>query len=230
MNTLLAHDKYVRFLVGRNIVPLELYAGAFTKIKHQCTKCGYIWPVTPKSLKNKTIGGCPSCYQQSVRKPLWQVEQEINKHNWTLVDPQQYKNSYKYLEFRHICGNVVNSKVDLISRNVRKCQHCYPSKKRQFWSKSVDCNSRSYASKIEMECCEFLISQFGLRDIILQKTYPGERRKCCDAYIQSIDTYVEISSINKSFYLDRIYSKRQLVKNFIFVSSIWQLQQILNVS
>ncbi len=77
MSKALTHTEYISQLQGRNLVPLESYAGAFTKIKHQCIRCYHIWNVTPKSLKNKASGGCPKCYQLSVRKPLEQVEREI---------------------------------------------------------------------------------------------------------------------------------------------------------
>ena len=75
-----------------------------------------------------------------------------------------------------------------------------------------------------MECCEYLIDKFGKDDIILHKLYGLSSKRAADAYIVSLDTYVEISSINKSWYLERIYNKRQLVNNFIFVSSIEQLK------
>jgi len=79
-----------------------------------------------------------------------------------------------------------------------------------------------------MHCCEFLISKFGINDIILQKSYSTESKQTVDAYIKSLDTYVEVSSINKIFYLERIFNKRKKVKNFIFATSMQQLQLFFN--
>lgn len=42
-----------------NVISLEPYIGANTKIKHKCAKCGYIWSVMPSSLLSGK--GCPRC-------------------------------------------------------------------------------------------------------------------------------------------------------------------------
>ena len=45
--------------INPNIIPLEIYKGARTKIKHQCKICSHIWYVTPSYLLCGT--NCPNC-------------------------------------------------------------------------------------------------------------------------------------------------------------------------
>jgi len=218
----LTHSEYCNQLKNRSIFPVEEYQGAYQKIKHRCLVCEHIWSVTPKSMKNNN--GCPRCYQLSVRKPLNIVQNQLQKYGWEIIDSNSYINSYHRIKFKHICGNIITSNVDLLTRNVRKCKNCNPTKIKKHWSMPATTNNRTYSSKIEMQCCEYLIEKFGLNDIILQKIYPGETRKTADAYIISLDCYVEVSTINKEFYLNRIFEKRKKVKNFIFVSTLDQLK------
>ena len=126
--------------------------------------------------------------------------------------------------FKHSCGNIIESNLERILPGRCRCLQCKPRTIKPNWSKPVSINGRYYYSKVEMECCEYLIDKFGKDDIILHKLYGLSSKRAADAYIVSLDTYVEISSINKSWYLERIYNKRQLVNNFIFVSSIEQLK------
>jgi hypothetical protein len=95
---------------------------------------------------------------------------------------------------------------------------------KNIWSTPVEVNGRKYYSNIERDCCEYLIHTFGVDDIVLHKKYSINSKKECDAYVKSKDLYIEISTINKDWYLERIYKKRQLVDNFIFVSSLDQLK------
>ena len=220
-NTKYSTEEYALQIKDRMILPLEEYAGAHVKIMHSCGICKHQWQATPGSIRNNH--GCPSCYQLSVRKPLNQVISELSYLNWELVDLAEYKNSYTPLHLKHCCGEIVKSNLDRVLRKQKRCLICNPVKLRKRWSVPHNINGRSYSSKLEMECCEFLISKFGINDVVLQKPYPDESKQTADAYIKSLDTYVEISSINKEFYLERILNKRNKVKNFIFVSALDQL-------
>lgn len=221
-NTKYTTKEYISQISSRNIYPIEEYTGAHNKIMHHCLVCDHKWSATPGAIRNGH--GCPSCYQLSVRKPLSQVVAELSQIDWEIIDTTTYVNSYKPLTFKHICGNIVTSNLDRILRKTRRCLECFPSPKRKCWSNPVTTNNRSYASNLEMQCCEYLIQKFGVDDIILQKYYSSLTKQTSDAYVKSLDTYVEISSINKLFYLERIWNKRKKVNNFIFVSSIEQLK------
>jgi hypothetical protein len=204
---------------------LEPYNGITTKIKHVCNKCGSICDRQPRQIL-KGID-CRTCFQLRVRKPIEQVKQSLLPGNWEILDDAEYKNSYLPLHFKHQCGQIVKSSLEVILRtdeHRKRCSVCTPHKvKKGTWAKPVERNGRKYLSTLEAMCCEYLISKFGLSDIILQKEYLVGDRRTADAYIKSLDTYVEVSSIGKEWYLERIYRKRALVKNFVFVSSFSQL-------
>lgn len=221
-NTKYTTKEYISQISSRNIYPIEEYTGAHNKIMHQCLVCNHTWSAQPSAIKNGH--GCPGCYQLTVRKPLNQVVNELTAINWQLVEPADYKNSYSPLLLKHICGEIVKSNLDRILRKHKRCLQCSPLKVRKHWSTPAFANGRTYSSKLEMECCEYLISKFGINDIALQKSYSISSKQTADAYIKSLDIYVEISSINKSFYLERILAKRNKVRHFVFVSTIEQLK------
>ena len=220
-NTKYTQEQYDAILKPRNLIALDLYAGMNTKIRHQCLACNKIWTTRPGVIRDGKE--CRHCYKLRVRKPLDLVNLQLSALNWELVDESEYVNSCLPLTFRHLCGNIIKSNLDRILRKACRCLQCKPRVLKNIWSTPVEINGRKYYSNIEKECCEYLIDTYGIADVILHKKYSINSKKECDAYIKSKDLYIEISTINKDWYLERIYKKRQLVDNFIFVSSIAQL-------
>jgi hypothetical protein len=216
---------YASALLSHNVCAIEPYQGITTKIKHICNSCKNIWETQPRQILNNKE--CKHCLQLKLRKPLDKVKNDIKVYGWELVNDSEYKNSYTPLHLRHSCGDIIKSRLDTVMKTTNKrkrCSICTPYKLKKTWSNPIIKNNRTYSSLVEAECCEYLIHCFGENEIILQKSYiPGDRRTC-DAYIIPLDIYVEISTICKEWYVERIYKKRQLVKNFIFVSSLDQLR------
>lgn len=221
-NTKYTQQQYNDILKLANLAPIDPYSGMNTKIRHLCLKCNNIWNTRPSVIRDGK--DCRHCYKLRIRKPLSILKTQLLALNWTLVDEEEYVNSYTRLQFRHICGNVITSNPDCILSAKRRCFKCEPRVIKSNWSNPISVNGRRYYSKIEMQCCEYLISKYGNLDIILHKPYTVNSKKECDAFIVSKNLYIEISTINKEWYLERIYKKRQLVDNFLFVSSIEQLQ------
>lgn len=223
-------DQYSDLLSTRNIVPAESYSGMNTKICHKCLVCQHTWHQIPGAIIRGH--GCPNCYRRRISKPLSVVQYELANLGWELAEPHKYMTSdfspsQEPLLFRHICGNIIKSNIDRALRSIAQCRQCNPKKIKEHWSKPVIVNNRHYYSQIEMICSEYIIEKYGIHDIILHKQYNYFSKLECDIYIKSIDTYIEISTINKIWYLERIYKKRQLVNNFIFVSSLEQLKSFL---
>ncbi len=221
------HIEYSSMIKDKNLTPVELYNGMHTGILHRCDRCNYEWVVRPSAIRNGH--GCPQCYRKRVAKPLDTVKSQLSSIGWRLVNESLYLQSRtspsieKFL-FEHSCGNIVESNLDRILRKSKKCLHCEPRILKNIWSTPVEINGRHYYSTIEKDCCEYIIGVYGITDIVLHKKYSINSRKECDIYIKSKDLYIEISTINKDWYLERIYKKRQLVKNFLFVSSLSQLK------
>lgn len=57
-----SNEEYIRQLekTNSNLIPIEEYKGANTRIQHKCLKDGYIWYARPANLLNGTCG-CPKC-------------------------------------------------------------------------------------------------------------------------------------------------------------------------
>lgn len=219
-------EEYQNIVQDRLIV-CEDYVNAHTKILHQCKICHHKWPVTPGAIRNGH--GCPICYQRSVSKPLNEVIQKLKLVGWKINDVNDYKNSYSRIKLKCIsCNELIIGTIDQCLHKSRKCQYCFPPKQKKNWSNVVESSGRTYASKLEMQCAEFVIKRFGINDVILQKRYSLDSKMTADIYIKSLDMYIEVSSINKDWYLERIFKKRKLVNNFLFVSTLSQLQEFLN--
>ena len=205
-----------------NLIPLDPYRGMNSQIRHQCLTCNNIWTTRPGVIRDGKE--CRHCYKLRVRKPLSEVKAQLAEINWELVDDTTYVNSYTKILLTHSCGNVVESNLDRILSKKRRCLQCEPRILKNIWSNPSTINGRTYYSNIEQQCCEYIINKYGVDDIILHKKYAYNSKKECDIYIKSKDLYVEISTINKDWYLERIYNKRNLVPNFLFVSSLTQLE------
>lgn len=219
-------ESYRSFLTTTPFESLEVYRGISKKIDHRCKVCENIWNTEPRSIVQKNYK-CIHCFHKDLRMSIDDVKSRLSVLNWSIVDDSEYKNSYTKLSLVHKCGNVVNTRLETVFRtdcHRKRCTVCEPLTAKKHWSESASYLNRTYSSKIELECCEFLISIFGESDIVLQKPYSKSSRKSADAYIKSIDTFIEISTINKEWYLERILNKRRMVNNFIFVSSIEQLK------
>ena len=67
--------------------PIEEYINIKTKIKHRCTKCGYIYVQSPKDhLKGK---GCPICNQSHGERF---IQTYLDKHNILYIPQKKFKN------------------------------------------------------------------------------------------------------------------------------------------
>lgn len=215
-------DRYDAILKLRNLIALDPYNGMNTRIRHQCLVCNNIWTTRPGVIRDGKE--CRHCYKLRVRKPLDIVKSQLFSLNWKLVDDSEYVNSYSRLKLIHNCDNIIEGTIDQILSKSRRCLQCEPRILKNIWSTPVEISGRKYYSNVERDCCEYLIDTYGIDDIILHKKYSINSKKECDAYIKSKDLYIEISTINKDWYLERIYKKRQLVDNFVFVSSLDQLK------
>lgn len=112
----LSHEDYLRKLVENNItniIPLEKYVAAKTKIQHRCKTCGYEWGITPNNVL--TGFGCPFCAGQVVwtgKNDIWTTHPEVAK---LLANPDD---GYKYSIYTNKrldficpdCGKLVKGK------------------------------------------------------------------------------------------------------------------------
>lgn len=66
--------------------PIEQYINCYTKIKHKCNKCGFVYPQTPSNhLKGK---GCPKCKQSQGEKF---IQNWLDKNNIKYESQKKFK-------------------------------------------------------------------------------------------------------------------------------------------
>lgn len=126
----LSHKDYLERLHKKNIcniIPLESYQTAKTKILHQCVDCGYKWRVTPSNILS--LYGCPSCNGGHCvigKSDMWTTSPEIArllKNKEDGYTHSQYSN--KVLEFVcPECNNIVKTRPASVAKRGFTCRIC----------------------------------------------------------------------------------------------------------
>lgn len=138
INKYVSNEEFVSRLssLGNNIISLESYRGANTKIKFQC-EFGHIWEAKPGNVLNNETG-CPYCTGKKILigfNDMWTTRPDVAK---LLNNPEDgYKYTYssgRYLDFKcQCCGNIVKAKPCAVSNYGFACNVCsdyvsYPNK------------------------------------------------------------------------------------------------------
>lgn len=86
-----------------NIIALEKYVNAKTKIKFQCMKDGYVWESEPYRVMNGT--GCPMCTNH-IKKTETDFIEMLEKYNLNIELISEYKSMHEHAQFRcKICNH-----------------------------------------------------------------------------------------------------------------------------
>jgi len=201
------------------------YNGVLNKIEHYCNNSKTRWESQPRQV---LMGKC--CRECSRKKLAFSQEHFDSLLNeipgYECLDP--YVNTYTTLTFKHTCGFEFQTTPErFLKRNVR-CRNCNPPKQpKNFWCKATENEYGMFPSKFEASCGKLIFDKFGLNDIQRNKPYDSSSLKTCDFYIVSKDLWIEVSTLGKSWYLERIENKRKLVNNFLFFSKISELKEYL---
>ena len=119
--------------------------------------------------------------------------------------------SAKILHKCKTCGYVWKT-LPINKLTISGCRRCVtPSG--NFGTKTI-VDGIEFDSALESRCYSELLKCFNKTDIIHKRWY--NQHYCSDFYIPKLDLWVEVSSFNTKEYLEKIYNKRQLVKNFVF--------------
>ncbi len=211
-----------------DLVVVADYINVLTAIEHRCNGCGKPWITQPRTVIRG--GRCQNCFFKSVRDTADQYQAKLDQMGTGLKLLGPYLGSRTPTLHQHICcGETRITKPDtaLTPRKMLKCPSCQPRIPPSYWSKKTEFNSIIFDSHLECNCYKILLLYFAKGDIALQKRYLPDRRLTADFYIKSIDLYIEVSSIRKKWYFERIYKKRQIVNNFFFASTVEQLRDFL---
>lgn len=86
-----------------NIISLEFYQGAKTKIKFKCTKCNHVFSTSPDQILHSKFG-CPKCAQSQITKSQTKTHQEflseLSRINPDLEPLETYKTDHTKILMR----------------------------------------------------------------------------------------------------------------------------------
>lgn len=207
-----------------SIIPLDEYKNIVTKIKHKCLDCGNIWETQPRQVLNGKE--CRHCFVIRFAKKTDVFKSELHNINPEYELIGEYKNAYTPTDFEHNCGFVMSTRPDRMLRGKIECRNCNTNVLNNIsnWGKPVSNTVGDFPSKLEADCGLYLITKFGKNDVIRYKLYDNTTLRTADFYIISLDTWIEVSSITKQWYIDRIERKKESVEKFIFATSLSDLQ------
>jgi len=104
-----------------NIIPLEPYVTAITKLQCKCRICGHEWPGIPNNLLRGE--GCPNCSGNIA----WTTEsfiQEMRKRNPSITIVGVYKNNKTHIKYVcSICGETGSAVPSSLLRG-HGCKYC----------------------------------------------------------------------------------------------------------
>lgn len=213
------------FKVNPDLIVLDEFTSVLRPLRHLCINCKQEWSPQPRVVLKGASCKC--------RHPGRMTDEEYKKRLLTVgsgfVSTEAYDGIATPILHRHSCGLEWKVRPEsLLRTNPRaRCPECFPRKVKKTWSQTIDFEGITFSSAFEKDCYVLLSEKFGPSDITCQKLYLAHRRLTCDFYIASIDTYIEVSTIKKVWYLERIYQKRRLVDKFFFASSLLELSSFL---
>lgn len=124
--TKLTPADYEAFLVkdGRGYVALEPYAGAKTKILHQCPVSeDHQWSARPTNIKEGQ--GCPYCSPQKIKQTTEQYSEWLNQDRRGYVALEPYAGAHK--QIKHQCPVSKDHQWSAAPSNIKTgtgCPHC----------------------------------------------------------------------------------------------------------
>lgn len=221
-------DSYVDAVgqLNGNLQVIEEFKNVTTPIKHFCTRCHNVWNVQPRQVLSGKK--CLHCFRASITFTARQFEEKLQQRSPDFKLTGSYTNNYTTTNFAHSCGFEFAARPDRMMRNIAFCRGCMEVKTKDSWAKPVINQYGEFQSKIEAECGEWLFDMFGSSGIDRYKPYDTSTQRNCDFYIKTLDLWIEVSTINKDWYLERIFKKRKLVKRFVFASSLDQLKDLVS--
>lgn len=218
------NQEYIDLCKEKNITPLDLYVGTNHNINHKCDICDNIWNACPGNVLHRDTG-CPECaIRESARKRSLDPEiytQRLAEYCPNLEVLEDYVTySTKILHRCKTC-NYEWKTLPICRPTISGCRQCVSPHGQFGIPTTVD--GILFDSMFEATCYEELLNIFSANEITHKKWY-SNGKYCSDFYISKLDLWIEVSVYNNEEYLEKIYNKRKLVKNFAFFQSLEQIK------
>lgn len=188
-----------------------------------CDVCGYEWIGTTTQIIHNG-SGCPSCAGNVILDQRT-LESRLPK---SIRMVGLYVSVDTPVEFMCDAGHTWKATpANYLYSNRCECPVCQPYQHNKHFGKRTVVDGIVFRSRLEAECYSLLTSR-GM-SFNRQVKYPTLKRMTCDFVIG--DMWVEVSSIKKDEYLNKIHRKRVEVEKagnkFVFVTSLEEFQSVL---
>jgi hypothetical protein len=223
-----SYEKAVRE-VNPSLTVLDSYKTVTTPIRHRCCACAQEWTTQPRTVLRGAK--CIHCFHKDQTDTASSYQMKLDKLHTGLKLIDKYRGSRRLSLHEHTCcGEQRLTRPDTALKvgKLLKCPVCRPRVAPTYWSKRATHAGEEFHSHLEADSFAILLEHFTRDEIVLQKLYRPNRRLTADFYIVPLDLYIEVSSIKKTWYYERIFKKSLLVKNFFFASDLQQLRQFLS--
>jgi hypothetical protein len=216
-------ESYASELIGRDIELIGEYKGIAIKHLHKCLVCGNEWEAPPNNILFSK-SGCPICSLKRNAKSRSMDPREYDKRLAklcpNLVALEDYVSYFtKITHMCLTCGHVFK-KYPVCKPTSVGCKNCNPPSGVLGIVTTV--NGIDFDSRFEAAMYVELLNYIDADDFQHKRWYKNARY-CSDFYIKSMDLWIEVSNFNDAKYLNKIYTKRQLVENFVFFSDAKQI-------
>lgn len=107
------------------IIPIDDYKNANTKMKHQCLICKFVWSATPSSILSNNAG-CPNCAvnKNSISKETFL--QKLNESHPEILLFSDFTRASNRMDFLcTVCGNIFNAIGHNAIVQKQCCPYCY---------------------------------------------------------------------------------------------------------
>lgn len=153
------HEEYLQLLneVNPEIIPLENYVTATTKILHYCKRHDLKWETTPYNVLNLACG-CPECLKEKIseknRKSHEQYLLDLKDKKIDVMVVDEYINSSTPIKHKCVkCGYEWYSNPTCVL-NSKGCPHCAMSKGEKSIKDWLIDNNIEYYSQYKYEDCK----------------------------------------------------------------------------
>lgn len=219
----MTENNFKNFLSEHGYVLVSVYKNHYTScvVEHSC---GHQFKTQARTFKPTS---CRKCFSKA-NTPKYTSEQYnkiLEETQFILVD-EYITNETQVMHQCTKCEEEFLAAPRRIEKG-QKCPGCGTFKQKPSTATKTEYNGKLYPSQFEARCAK-VIYEF-TENVIEQKRYPQPNHmKTCDFYLPEYDLWVEVSTYNLDWYIDRINNKEKLVDNFFFANQVTTLRKFLD--
>ena len=168
--------------INPNIIALDAYINARSKIRFKCLICGEIWSQDPNHILHQKTG-CPKCKRLEITKDKEDFIKSLQKVNDKVILKGEYVNSYTKTLFECVtCGNQWYARPSHILSDLQGCPRCKQSKGEKQVEQFLQGGNIKYIPQYNIDSTSFTQSRvkvdFFLPELNCIIEYNGKQHYC----------------------------------------------------